>query len=391
MLEWARDRWPLGGFTWGEVGASQAAIPFTRAAAAIGGVALLTWLVVAVNVALAAAVATVRARGPRGVARPGAVVAAIVIVFASSWILRPMAAPVGSIAVGIVQANTFEDRRVSPAEMIAAHLSATRSLPVGLDLIVWGESSLLTADPSEALGEQILAASSAVPVIANASVIDPDEPTFENTTVLFTESGITGRYVKRHLVPFGEWVPMRELLSFIGSLAAVPRDAQPGSEAVIFDVDGAQLGTLTCFETVFPDPARELVDLGAEGFVFTTNNASFRRSAEADQYIALTRLRATETHRAISLATVSGKSATIDPDGDVLQSSELFTRAAMTWDMPLQEDRTLFARLGHWGVWASMMVLAAALVLYARPRLGRPRRSRVQLGAAPRISHQERP
>lgn len=378
VLEWARDRWPLGGFTWGEVGASQAAIPFTRTVAAIGGVALLTWLVVASNVALADAVTGVRARGARGAVQPAAVVAAIAVAFTVSWLLRPAATPVGHIAVGIVQANTFEGRRVAPDEMIAAHLEATRALPAGLDLIVWGESSLLTADPTEALGAKILAASSGVPVIANASVVDPVDPTFENTTVLFTDAGIADRYVKRHLVPFGEWVPMRKYLSFIGSLSQVPRDAQPGSEAVIFDVDGAQLGTLTCFETVFPDPARELVDLGAEGLVFTTNNASFRRTAEADQYIALTRLRATETHRAVSLATVSGKSATIDPSGDVLQTSELFTRAALTWDMPLQADRTLFARLGHWAVWSSMVVLAAAAVLYARAKLGRVKRGKVQ-------------
>lgn len=386
VLEWVRDRWPLGGFTWGELGASQAPAGFTRAAAAVGGVALLTWLVAAVNVVAAAAVERIRTRSG-ALWAPAGVVAAIAVVFAAAWLGRPAAPPSGSLAVEVVQANTFEGSRVATDDMIAAHLGATADL-VGaahdagrLDLIVWGESSLLTADPTQALAARVVAVSTGVPVLANASVLSPDTPTFENTTVLFTADGVADRYVKRHLVPFGERVPLRDLLGFIGSLQQVPRDAVGGSEPGIFEVDGTTLGTITCFETVFPDPARELVDLGARALVFTTNNASFRRSAEPDQYLALTRLRATETHRAITLTAVSGKSATIDPDGAIHDTTGLFTRETLRWDMPLQDDRTLFTRLGHWAAWASVvaLVLGAALPVLARRRgLGRSRGGEVQ-------------
>lgn len=385
-FEWVRDRWPLGGFTWGELGASQAPVGFTRAAAAVGGVALLTWLVAAANVAVADAIRRVRARSlsDSSLWAPAAVVAAIAVVFTAAWLGRPSAAPSGSLAVGVVQANTFENTRVAPGDMIAAHLREMQSL-VGaahdtgrLDLIVWGESSLLTADPTQALAARIVAASTGVPVLANASVLSPDGPTFENTTVLFTADGVDARYVKRHLVPFGERVPLRGYLDFIGSLSQVPRDAVAGTEAGIFEVDGVTLGTATCFETVFPDPARELVDRGASGLVFTTNNASFRRSAEPDQYLALTRLRATETHRAVTLAAVSGKSATIDPDGTIRDTTGLFTSETLRWDMPLQDDRTLFTRLGHWVAWASLAALVLGAVLYVRTRVGRARGGRVQ-------------
>lgn len=383
VFEWVRDRWPLGGFTWGELGASQAPIGFTRAAAAVGGVALLTWLVMAANVAAADAVRRLRLR-EKSLTAPAAVAAALTVVFALGWIGRPGAAPSGSLSVGVVQANSFENTRVDPQTMIAAHLDATGELlrPLGprrpLDLVVWGESSLLSADPTDALASRVMAASGGVAVLANASVLSPEEATFRNMTVLFTEDGVESRYVKRHLVPFGERVPMRDHLGFIGSLSAVPRDAVAGTDPGIFHVDATTLGTVTCFETVFPDPARELVDLGAEGFVFTTNNASFRRSAEPDQYLALTRMRAVETHRAIVLSAVSGKSATIDPDGSIVATTGLFTRETMTWDMPLQSDRTLFTRLGHWVAWTSLVALVVGVVLRLRPRLGRPRGGAVQ-------------
>lgn len=377
VLEWVRDRWPLGGFTWGELGASQAPSGFTRAAAAIGGVALLTWLVVAANVAVADALTRRRAWW-----RPLGVIAAVAITFGASWALRPSAPPVGTLSVGVVQANTFEGRRVTPEDMIASHLDATEAMVSEAghppDLVVWGESSLLTADPTPQLAARIVAAAGGAPVVANASVISSDDATFENTTVLFTRTGIADTYVKRHLVPFGERVPLRGYLDFIGSLAQVPRDAVAGSEPGLLEVDATAVGTLTCFETVFPDPARELVALGAEAFVFTTNNASFRRSAEPDQYVALTRLRAAETHRATTLAAVSGRSASIDPDGAVVDTTDLFTREAFTWDMPLQTDETLFTRLGHWVVWASLVCVSLAVVMFVRTRLWRARRSRVQ-------------
>jgi len=360
VWEWVRDRFPLNGISWGEIGVSQGSLAFTRASAALGGVALLTWLVVAVNVAVADAAAGSGVRRCR-VVSAGAVVGAVVVVFTAGWIMRPQTPSTGSLATAIVQANEFEGRRVDPETMIAAHESATRALDrtQPLDLVVWGESSLLWSDPTPSLARRISRAAGGVPLVANASVPDPDTPTFENTTFLVTNGVFADEYVKRHLVPFGEFVPWPWLRGVIGSLSQVPRDARPGESVGLFEVAGVQLGTVTCFETVFADPSRELANAGAQAFVFTTNNASFGRSDEPAQYLALTRLRAAETHRAISLAAVSGSSATIDASGEILASTPLFETATLRWDMPLQEDSTVFVRLGHWVLWLSLCILAS--------------------------------
>ena len=362
VLEWTRGQWPLGGFPWGDLGASQYAIAFTRAAAASGGVALVSWLLVAANVG----VAGLRSGTDRS--RATVTLGAVLAVFVGGWWARPAAAPTGRLDVGIVQANRFS-RGVSTGRVSREHLAVSGRLPDGLDLAVWGESSLNDTDLSRDTLRDVLGATGAGAVIANTRLPGSSAHRFRNTNLLVERPGeVTARYVNRMLVPFGERVPWRQALGFVRELDAVPLDAEAGTRPGLFRVGRARLGTLICFESTFSAPTRELVTKGAEGIVLTTNNSSFGFSDASAQHVAYTAMRAAETHRAIALAAISGRSALIDASGAVLRETGLRRSATMTWAMPLQGDRTWHVRLGDWVVWVSALLVLAGVLKVSRPR-----------------------
>jgi len=374
VLEFARGRQPFGGFAWAELGVSQHSFPFTRSLAAVGGVALLTWVICAVNVALAGLLVERSGQINRRV--PGLVLAAVVVVFALGWWGRPLAAPAGFRTVGLVQGNVFESHSLSGSgvprgQMLSSHVELTRVLPDDVDLVVWGESSLngfaAGGEVMPGLGEMLVEVSGGVPLLGNLRVENESGDLFENTSVLFDAGGRQQlRYVKRELVPFGEFVPFREELRFIRSLGKVPIDAVRGDRLGLFSLDGIRAGTLICFESIFSDPARETVAEGATLLIVVTNNASYGRSALSDQYLALTRMRAVETHRAISVAAISGRSALIASEGTLLATTKHWDPATLVWDMPYYEDRTWFVRFGNWVFPFSVFLIGVGLFLVRR-------------------------
>ncbi len=376
VLEWTRGRWPFGGFAWGELGASQHGLSVTRAAASLGGVALVSWLLAAVNVALWGLL-TARAREEGRRAAVG-VLCGAAAVFAAGALSAGHGAPWGHVRVGVVQANRWDDRDFPALRVYEAQLAASRRLPRGLDLAVWGESSLNGADITRGTVRDVVAATGAAEVLANISLSGPTPGTFLNTNVLLRPDGtVSSRYAKRHLVPFGEWVPFRRRLGFVRQLDAVPLDAVPGHRPGLFGVRGATLGSLICFESVFPDAARDLARRGAGAIVVTTNNASFGRSGASAQSLAYTQLRAAETHRPVVVAAISGSSARIDAAGRIFGETGLYETATFTWRVPLYRDRTPYVRLGDWCVLGSWVLVLAALGAATAPAIsGRVRRWR---------------
>lgn len=362
LTEWVRGRWPLGGFAWGELGTTQQGITVTRSLAAVGGVVALSWLVGVVNCIFAVLIdAALRRRpAPRGTAAAAAAV--VLVVTLGGWMFRPRTDPVGELSVGIVQANRFEDDDVSPDKMVEEHMDATETLPRGLDLIVWGESSIWDQPITEMLTGEIADSAGGVPVLANAYVRGPDDTTFENTNLLIGPDGdVVDRYVKRHVVPFGERVPWRSALGFVRQLDQVPRDAVPGDAVGTFDTAGGRAASVICFESAFSDPVRDSVREGAEGIFVLTNNASFGRSELSEQYLALTRMRAVENHRAEAVVAVSGRSALIDADGAMRVVTGLFEPKTLEWGMPLHDDRTIYTRFGDWFVFVAVALVACTL------------------------------
>ena len=185
-------------------------------------------------------------------------------------------------------------------------------------------------------------------------------------------TGPGARYVKRHPVPFGEYIPLRSLVRRItGKVDLVPRDFAAGNDVGVLDVGPVRLGDVICFEVAYDDLVRDVVTGGGRLIVVQTNNATFGRSAETAQQLAMSRLRAVEHGRAVVVASTSGISAIIGPDGALIDSApRLHPRRAVGATCPLRTGTTLATRLG------ALPELVASLLAGPRRSSSRPSRAR---------------
>jgi apolipoprotein N-acyltransferase len=270
LVEAGRGRVPFGGFPWGDVGYAFHDVGVARAVAGWGGVALVSWMAVTVNGLLLEAALAWR-RGPLSEAAPGARRLAVVrslggvmVVVAVAWLAAatlPDLTPNGRLRVAMVQGNDL-NRDPTPTEItdryiVRKHLDLAGDIKDPVDLIVLPESSL-DADPRGDrfldLALSALAADHDVDVLAGGNTpaaggrlsntvfhylpkpADPNEPTGTGRTAEL--------YSKRHLVPFGEYVPWRSALSFIEELQQVPTDYEPGPGPTVFDIGDHRAGGL---------------------------------------------------------------------------------------------------------------------------------------------------
>ncbi|MFN8028623.1 MAG: apolipoprotein N-acyltransferase [Acidimicrobiia bacterium] len=198
-----------------------------------------------------------------------------------------------------------------------------------------------------------------------------------NTNLLYTPKGeLQGTYSKQHLVPFGEYVPWRDQLGFISELRQIPYDFQAGDRTKVFDVKGTPVGSVICFESAFGPLVRDSVKQGAQAIVVSTNNRSYRRSANSEQHLANSQMRAAETGRPVLQASVSGISAVIDPDGTVHDTTELFERTTVQGTIDTTTGETTYVRFGDWIVALSALVLLGATGLYVVRARGERREQR---------------
>ena len=177
-----------------------------------------------------------------------------------------------------------------------------------------------------------------------------------------------GTYRKMQLVPFGEYVPLKGLLFFVGTLVEKVSDFQPGTEALVLEAGGVRTGVAICYEVVYPWIAREFTARGAELLTTITNDAWFGRSSAPYQHFEQASVRAVEQGRYLVRAANTGISGVVDPYGRTLQTSALFEEAALTADVRLIEERTIYSYLGDVIAW---LCAAAAAGVALTGRRGR--------------------
>lgn len=357
-VELVRSWQGLGG-PWGVLGASQWQVQPALRLASVGGVWLLSFLVVAVNVAAAVLVAIPASRKP---ALAGLVVTAATASAAWAWAPRPDTE--GRTRIAVVQAGVIDgpDRRFDREEELTRGLAGR-----DVDLIVWGESSVgydLAERPDLAGRIAALARDTGARILVNVDARRSDRPGIYKSSILVGPGGPTGdRYDKMRLVPFGEYIPARSLLGWATSVGrAAGEDRRRGTEQVLMSAGaGLRFGPMVCFETAFPDMSRHLVEDGAQLLVGQSSTSSFQRSWAPAQHASLGALRAAETGRPFVHATLTGDSAVYGPDGRRV-GSWLGTDAstATVYDVPLTGGTTLYVRYGDWAVHAALLVLVVA-------------------------------
>ncbi len=389
--EAARDRLPFGGFPWGRLAFAETASPFTGFAA-LGGAPLVSAVTALSGALLAGAVVALaeRATPVPNRRRIVALLAAAAVAVPLVGLLVPTGAGEGRpVTVALVQGGVpgvGMDFLGEREQVLRNHVDATHRLADAVhagrrpapDLVVWPENSSDIDPFTDASARNLIDAAVrdiGVPVLVGAVVDGPGPDHVSNTGIVWDPvTGPGERYVKRHPVPFGEYIPFREQLSgWISRLDQIPRDFYAADRPGNLDVGPAAVGDVICFEIAYDSLVRDVVAGGADVLVVQTNNATYNGTHQPQQQMAMSRLRAVEHGRTVLVTATSGISAVVDPDGTVVrQAPERVARTIVT-TVPLHDGRTVASRVGAAPEWLlAALGIGAALAGLLGARRRRP-------------------
>jgi apolipoprotein N-acyltransferase len=364
--EWVRG-WLMGGFPWGDLGYSQYRQLMVIQVAELGGVYAVSFVVIAVNAALASAVVLSSRRAALALGGAGLLIVAA-LAFGRARLAEPLA--VGETAsVAVLQPSIAQPLKWDPnfaQSTLTNLLDLTRQArPARPDLVVWPETSIPTVlRQDQALVAALRRLSGEVGAALLVGSIDIDEasaPKYRNSAFLLDERGVLGRYDKIQLVPFGEYVPLSGVIGFVRGWAEFIADLEPGSRSVVFAGPPAPFGTVICYEGIFPALVRRFVKDGARFMVNMTNDGWFGQTAGPLQHLGMYPLRAVEHRVAVVRAANTGVSAIIAPSGEISRTLPLYTRGFLAERVPLRARRTLYTRFGDWLAYLGLAVSAAGL------------------------------
>ena len=240
------------------------------------------------------------------------------------------------------------------------------------DLIVWPESPapFYAGDPVFRNAVSNVARQANTWVLAGAIGLEnatqaPEQATrMYNSAELVSPSGEwVGRYDKVHLVPFGEYVPFKNLFAFAGGLTKEVGDFSSGLSREPLAADGSKLGVFICYESIFPDEVRRFAEHGAQVLVNVSNDGWYGDSGAYAQHLKQARMRAVENDRWLLRDTNTGVTASIDPYGRVVASVPRKIRTALQAPYALSNATTFYSRHGDWFAYACAIITAGALIM----------------------------
>ncbi|MEU6992169.1 apolipoprotein N-acyltransferase [Streptomyces sp. NPDC046465] len=364
--EATRARVPFNGFPWGKIAFGQAdgvLLPL----AALGGTPVLGFAVVLCGFGLYEIVRQVRAARGVGAVRRGAAAAAVLSILvpvAGAFAARPLVsdkAEDGTATIAAVQGNVPRagldfnaqrravlDHHVRETERLAAEVKAGKAERP--NLVLWPENSSDVdpfTDPEARRAIERAVAAIGVPVSIGGVVENEDGKLYNEQILWDPKKGPTDTYDKRQIQPFGEYIPLRSLISsFSSDVDKVRQDFSRGNKPGVFTMAGTRVGIATCYEAAFDWAVRDTVTHGAQIISVPSNNATFDRSEMTYQQLAMSRIRAVEHSRAVAVPVTSGVSAVIMPDGKVRAKTTWYTADSLVEEVPLRSSRTPATRFG---------------------------------------------
>ncbi|MFE0328096.1 apolipoprotein N-acyltransferase [Streptomyces sp. Y2F8-2] len=394
--EAARARVPFGGFPWGKIAFGQADGVFLPLAA-VGGTPVLGFAVVLCGFGLyETARLVVEWRRTGNALRRGAAVAALISVAApvagavAARSLVSDKAEDGTATVAVIQGNVPRsglefnaqrravlDYHARETERLAAEVKAGKVARP--DFVLWPENSSDVdpfANPDAAAVIDHAAKAIGVP-ISVGGVVERGGRLYNEQILWDPAKGPVDTYDKRQVQPFGEYLPLRSLLNAINPdwTAMVRQDFSRGHKPGVFTMAGAKVGLVTCYEAAFDWTVRSTVTDGAQLISVPSNNATFDRSEMTYQQLAMSRVRAVEHSRTVTVPVTSGVSAIIMPDGRITQRTGMFVADSLVQKVPLRSYTTPATRLGTLPEMLLVLVAAGGLG-WAAASAARGRRDR---------------
>ncbi len=375
-LEYARGHL-LTGFPWALLGYTQYRHPLVLQIADLTGVYGVSFVIVAVQVPFTAIANVVLRRGEfRNLLLPvgGAVVCLILTISYGAYRLDQIRAlePSTLLRVGVVQGNIKQEEKWDPIfrdKILAIHtrlsLEAAEKSP---ELIIWPEASVPFYFMAERAYQSKLL--TLIDELGTALLFgSPDyrirdgRQHFYNSAFLVAPDGeLRGRYDKMHLVPFGEYVPLRRALFFVRPMIDWIGDMTPGRDVSLMDAGNSLLGTPICYEIILPHLVRRFVAAGADVVATLTNDDWFGRSAAPYQHFSMAVLRAVENRVPVVRSANTGISGVIRQDGTIVKETDIFVEDVFVIELPLLPlASSLYTRFGD--VFAWVCVAGALLCL----------------------------
>ncbi len=279
------------------------------------------------------------------------------------------------------QIETFSRLSLHPSATFLAgvpELSGTRQVmilrrrPVQPDIVLWPESPAHFEEHDQELQAALarLAQAAQAPLIVGGYSLtpmtrSPEHPEgyrlLNSATFVTPDGAVVGHYAKMHLVPFGEYVPFKQMFFFAGNLLAEAGTFSPGTERTVFRVDGHTFGTFICYESIFADEIRQFPLLGADVLVNLSNDGWYGDTSAPWQHLNMVRMRAIENHRWVLRATNTGVTSSIDPLGRVVAAAPRHLRTAVAVPFGYEHELTFYTRFGDLFAYGCALVCLGAL------------------------------
>ena len=273
--------------------------------------------------------------------------------------------------IAVVQGNIEQaikwDRAFKTTTINKYNRLSLAAVPENPDLVIWPESAtpfyfLMEAEPTEMVMDGIRRANTDFLLGSPSFNRINHKVEYYVSAYLISPQGRWIRYDKSHLVPYGEYVPFKKWVPFLGKIVAHVGDFVPGKKGKTIPWGNENLGIQICYEIIFPDLSRAMVKNGATLLINITNDAWFGKTSGPYQHFSMTVFRAVENRRALARSANTGISGFIDPAGRILGSTPLLEEAVMTRSLPLLNQKTIYTRFGDVFAWACLALVFSGIL-----------------------------
>jgi apolipoprotein N-acyltransferase len=386
-LEYLRT-YVLTGFPWAMIGYSQYKFLSLIQISDIAGVYGVSFLAAALNGAFFDVAVSwpkktgqmpLFSRWPMTVGMGGLALLLLASVIYGNGKLKKEVATSQRVKASVVQGNIAQDIKWDSRfrrDVINTYKRLTlKALPADPDIIIWPESAVpFIFGYNKALTQELVEfqKSTGVHLLFGSSTVKSLNRMSNSAVLLSPEGNVISVYDKVHLVPYGEYVPLRYLLPFVKKLTAGIGDFIPGKEPSVMETPFAKIGNLICYEIIFPGLVRKFADRGANILITITNDAWFGRTSAPYQHFSMAVFRAVENRVPIARAANTGISGFIDSKGRIIHKSAIFNERVLTEKLSLGNKKSFYTMYGD--VFAWFCIVSAVILILNRVFTGNIRR-----------------